>query len=325
MRASEIHGNTSLLSLLRRNPLPPASLFTGPEGTGKRAAALCLAARWSCRQPVDEDSCGSCVSCVKAEAGNHPDILTFLPEKNVIKIESMRDLSREAHYRPFEGSARFFVIDQAEKMTEEAANSLLKTLEEPPETSHLILVTAFPNRLLPTIRSRCQTFPFRALTRAEIADYLVSVGRSEGAELRAAFADGSIGRALSIDLETLIRDRDAALELLEAWQRTRSFEAIFKRLEAAPFRADIKDRERVKNYLELLQSITEDIYFILVLTPDRVVNLDRRDRLERLASQLSLDWARNLLYHIGQSYWDVDHYVSPLMCLETLWLRAEQG
>ena len=323
MKVAQICGNSAVMSLLRRNPLPPAALFAGPDGVGKRSAAVSLAARWNCRRPVAEDSCGVCASCVKAEAGNHPDIQLFIPEKSVIRIEAMRELSREAHYRPFEGVARFFIVDQAEKMTEEAANSLLKTLEEPPETSHLVLVTAYPNRLLSTILSRCQFFSFHALSRAEIAGYLASSGVSDGVDLRASFADGSIGKALALDLDALVRDRDAALDLLEAWDQSRSFEAIFKRLEAAPFRADIKNRDRVKTYLELLQSIAEDLYFILVHTPHRIVNLDRQDRLERLAADLTLDWVRNLLYHIGQSYWDVEHYVSPLMCLETLWLRAD--
>ncbi len=325
MLLKNLVGNQKLLGLLARNPLPPASIFEGPDGIGKRAAALALAALANCRQPVGHELCGFCSSCVKAEAGNHPDITLFVPEKNVIKIDMMRELSREAYYRPFEGQARFFIVDEAEKMTEEAANSLLKTLEEPPASSHLALVTAFPHRLLSTIRSRCQTFTFRPLARAEIAAYLVAVGQAEDSELRAAFSNGSIGRALSLKLEELIRDRDLVLDLFSAWTATGSFEEVFKRTEASPLKADLKNRDRTKDLLELLQSLTEDLYFILVGTPERLINVDRRTELEALSRQLTLDAIGNLLYHIAQSYWDVDHYVSPLMSLETLWLRAEQG
>ena len=325
MLLKNIIGNQKLLGLLARNPLPPASIFEGPDGIGKRAAALALAAMANCRQRVDHELCGSCSSCVKAEAGNHPDITLFVPEKNVIKIDMMRELSREAYYRPFEGQARFFIVDEAEKMTEEAANSLLKTLEEPPASSHLVLVTAFPHRLLSTIRSRCQTFTFRPLSRPEIVAYLSAVGRAENSELRAAFANGSIGKALSLKLEEFIRDRDLVLDLFRAWTASGSFEEVFKRTEASPLKADLKNRDRTKDLLELLHSLTEDLYFILTGTPERLVNLDRRSELDKLSRQLTLDAIGNLLYHIAQSHWDVDHYVSPLMSFETLWLRAEQG
>ncbi|RPJ61065.1 MAG: DNA polymerase III subunit delta' [Acidobacteria bacterium] len=325
MLLKNLVGNEKLLGLLARNPLPPASIFEGPDGIGKRAAALALAGLTNCRQPAGHELCGSCSSCQKLEAGNHPDIRLFVPEKNVLKIDMMRELSREAYFRPFEGKARFFIVDQAEKMTEEAANSLLKTLEEPPPTSHLVLVTAFPHRLLSTIRSRCQKFTFRPLTRAEIAAYLKAAGRPEDSELRAAFADGSIGKALSLNLEELIRDRDIVLEVFSGWTATRSFEEVFKRAEAPPLKADLKNRDRTKDLLELLHTLAEDLYFIQMGTPERLINLDRRSELEKLSRQLTLDGIGNLLYHIAQSYWDVDHYVSPLMSFETLWLRAEQG
>jgi DNA polymerase III subunit delta' len=325
MNLSSIIGNRHLVDLVRRRPLPPAALFFGPDGIGKKKVALALAALSNCRQPRDLDLCGICSSCIKALAGNHPDISLYLPEKNAIKIETMRELSREAHYRPFEGKARFFIVDEAERMTEEAANSLLKTLEEPPPSSHLILITAFPERLLKTIRSRCQAFGFQSLTRGEIAACLTEAGRVENVQLRAAFSDGSIGRALSLDLPFLLKDRDAMLDLLQAWLSSRSFETIFRRAESSPFKSDLKSRERVKNYLALLQSLGEDLYFILVGTPERVVSFDRQADLEKIAAQVSLDWVRNLLYHIHQSQWDVEHYVGPLMCFETLWLRAGRG
>jgi len=325
MLLKNLIGNEQLLGLLARNPLPPASIFEGPDGIGKRTAALALAAVANCRQPADHDMCGSCSSCLKAEAGNHPDITLFVPEKNVIKIDMMRHLSREAYYRPFEGQARFFIVDEAEKMTEEAANSLLKTLEEPPPTSHLVLVTAFPHRLLSTIRSRCQTFTFRPLTRPEIASWLSATDHADDNELRAAFADGSIGKALSLNMQELIRDRDLVLDVFSAWTATHSFEEVFKRAEASPLKTDLKNRDRTKELLQLLHALTEDLYFIQIGTPERLINLDRRSELEKLSRQLTLDAISNLLYHIAQSYWDVDHYVSPLMSFETLWLRAEQG
>jgi DNA polymerase-3 subunit delta' len=237
----------------------------------------------------------------------------------------MRELSREVQFRPFEGRLRFFIVDEAEKMTEEAANSILKVLEEPPDTSRLVLATAFPQRLLPTIRSRCQTFVFRALPRSRIETFLKERGQGQQAQLRAAFADGSIGTALTLDLAQMLRDRDLMLELLTAWCSSQRFEGLHKKTEQAPLRSDLRSRDRVRRYLDLLMLLGEDAYFLKVQTPDRVVSRDRISELGVVAERLSLDSVRSLLYHVSRACWDVDHYVSPLMCFDSIWLKTGEA
>ena len=161
---SDFEGNERLTSLLRKGSLPQSSIFAGPEGVGKKTLALLLAALANCKGkiPGQDDICSKCSSCIKALSGNHPDIYVYSSISSdgtpgtSIKIEDMRNLRKEAHYRPFEGLLRFFIIDEAEKMTEEAANCILKVLEEPPSTTRIILVTAYPGQLLPTILSRCR-------------------------------------------------------------------------------------------------------------------------------------------------------------------------
>ncbi len=325
MKLREFVGNQTLRDLLTRSLLPPAAIFAGPSGVGKLSLALALAAFTNCRRPETSDLCGSCGSCIKAASGNHPDIIVYPPEKNVIKIDSMRELSREAQFRPFEGKKRIFVVDQAECLTEEAANSILKVLEEPPDSSRIVLVTAFPLRLLETIRSRCQIFHFAPLRREEIAAYLKSIGQSEDVELRSALADGSIGTALSLDLKRVLADRDRMLALLSDWCATRSFEAVYTRCEQGPMKGDLRSRERVRQYLELLHVIAEDIYFLVVETPERVVNVDRRNELKKLSQNITLDSLQRLLYDIAHAIRDIDRYVNPLMTFETLWLRAAAG
>ena len=322
MKLKEFLGNNEMVAVLRRSQLPQASLFTGPNGIGKRTLALRLAALTNCQRDDQEDTCGECSSCVKAGMGNHPDILLYQPEKNLIRIDAMRGLNREARFRPFEGELRFFIIDQAETLTPEAANSILKTLEEPPATSRIILVTAFPNRLLATIRSRCQSFSFRPLRQEEIQTY-VADRFPENPRMRASFADGSIGAALELDLEETLRDRDQVLELLVGCCRhKKSFEFVYKTLERPPLRSDLKKRQRVRRYLDLLQMLVEDLYFLRVSTHQRVINQDRLDQLDELSRNLSLSLLMDLLYDIDKSRWDLDHYVSPLMCFETLWLNV---
>ena len=324
MKLRDFVGNQRLVHLLRRGQLPQASLFTGPDGIGKRTLALSLAEWANCKDPGSKDLCGKCSSCTKAAGGHHPDILLFEPHKNHLRIDTMRALNREVHFRPFEGRLRFFIIDRAETMTDQAANSILKTIEEPPETSRIVLISAFPYRLLPTIRSRCQVFSFRPLTQKEIHHYLEHHLPADNLEMRAAFADGSIGTALELNLEETLQERDQMLELLISWCTQESFAALYRKCEQPPLRNELKIRDRVQRYLDLLQRLGEDLYFLQVNTPNRVINRDRIEELHQLSETLQLHWVRDFLYHIGQSKWEIDHYVNPLMCFETLWLMTRR-
>ena len=311
-----------MVQFLRRGQLPQASLFTGPEGVGKKTLASSLAALANCKGGSEDELCGTCSSCVKEAASHHPDILLFQPHKNLIRIDTMRELNREVQFRPFEGRLRCFIIDQAETMTEEAANCILKTLEEPPDTSRIILISSFPHRLLPTIRSRCQAFSFHPLGREEILRYLEDHLTEDHLEMRASLAEGSIAVALRLDLEETLEQRDRMLGLLTSWCGQESFEALYKQCEQPPLRSELKTREGVRHYLNLLQRIGEDLYFLQVDTPERIVNQDRLEDLQKLSEGVELNWVRDFLYHVDRARWEIDHYVNPLMCFETLWLMS---
>lgn len=339
MRIQEFIGNAGLASLLAQAPLPQSSLFEGPAGVGKKTLALSLAALANCRQPLEGDLCGVCNSCVKVFSGNHPDVILvdrawlepllaskkkrFNPQ--VVPIDAARELVKEAQYRPFEGKMRVFIIDDAEKMNESASNALLKTLEEPAETLRIILVSAYPNQLLPTIRSRCQRFAFGRLSRADIQTWLERSMDADRAALLASFSQGSIGSALSLDLEAVLKDRETLLRLLSGWLRKRSFANLHAELETPPLRSDLRNRERASHLLELLQLIGYDLYFLLVGTPERTVNHDRLDQLFDMAGLISLEWLEAFLYHVREAQRDIHRYVNPLLCFETLWLMSEEN
>src|SRR5262245_35203292 len=148
-----------LQRLLLRGRVSATLLFAGPEGVGKRQFALTLAKALNCSRPVIDkaqgkyDCCDACPVCHRIDADSYGDVLTIKPDGQFIKIAQTRQLAEEVYYRPREGQQRFFIIDQADRLREEAANSLLKTLEEPPPTSTIILLTARPDALLQTIRS----------------------------------------------------------------------------------------------------------------------------------------------------------------------------
>src|SRR5438477_4022037 len=195
-------GHETVKGLLARalatGRLPPALLLTGPEGVGKRTLAIEVARGLLCDKGPGEP-CRECRTCLRTARAIHPDLMIVVPEtatgflaRETIKIEHIRDAMREIAGLPFEARARLVVIDEAHTMTEQAMNALLKSLEEPPATSHLVLVTASPQALLPTIRSRCQTLRLGPLPASVLESHLEqSHGLSHAeARLRAALSGG---------------------------------------------------------------------------------------------------------------------------------------
>ena len=337
VRLSDYFGNSHLVELFRRNALPPSSIFAGPEGVGKRTLAVSLSALTNCQSKREKDLCGQCSSCVKVSAGNHPDVTvvdfawieTFLKSKHkranprVIPIDVMRELVREAQFQPFQGRVRVFIVDDAHKLNEAAANSLLKTLEEPTSTTRIVLVTPFPESLLATIRSRCQLFTFGRIRRDEVTRYLEERGE-EQARLKSALSTGSIGAALSLDLEQMLRDRDRLLLLLQSWFENPLFSTVFQAVESSELGRELRNRERALVLLSLLQRLAEDLYYLQVETPERLKNIDRKEALASLAVKIQLAWIESFLYYTREAIADIEGYVNPLMCFETLWLKVEQ-
>ena len=212
MSFKEIIGHRRPIRLLQRailnDRLPNAYLFLGPEGVGKRLTALTLAKTLNCEQRSD-DCCEQCLPCRKIEESNHPDVSVIGPDGQFIKIESIRQLQRSLTYRPYEGRKRVCVIDGADHMKAEGANALLKTLEEPPGNTLLVLLSAEREVLLPTIISRCQPVTFGSLPMDEVASVLC--GRASMDEREAAavamLSQGSLGRALEMVEQTVWQKR----------------------------------------------------------------------------------------------------------------------
>ncbi len=223
----------ALRRAIERNRLPHAILLHGPSGVGKATCAGILAQALNCAAADhNNDACGTCVSCRKVARGLHPDVLWVEPLTGKIRIAqvTLRKTSRTAGpepphepivswagYRPYEGTRRVVVIDNADAMTTQAQNALLKTLEEPPGSLLLLLVTARPGSLLPTIRSRCQPLRFQPLPLGLLRAHLEDAEGvpSDEARLRAALAPGSVGKAVSLDIEEYTTLRDIAEAALE--------------------------------------------------------------------------------------------------------------
>ena len=312
---SELTGNTRVKEALRRiidsGRLPGALLFAGEEGVGKKRFALEVARALNCRTPRDGEACGLCPACVRIAKLNyperedadewtqiiwtdHPDVGLVVAPKRVLRVEQMRQIEKEANFRPFEGKARVFLIDEADKLNDASANALLKVLEEPPRTSHLILITARPAMLLPTILSRCQMIRFAPLTPAEIESHLLKnkLADSKTAKLRARAAGGSIGRALAGDMVTFTSQRKAMLGVLNALVMTNDRAQLLRlaeQLNEAQYRDEFEER------LDVLETLIRDAWMLsLGVNADLVVNADLLPDLERLSERLDAtragDW-----------------------------------
>ena len=311
----QLTGNSRVKTALKRMMvtarLPGALLFVGEEGIGKKLFALEVARALNCRSPKDHEACGVCSSCVRIAKLNypvrddadewtqiiwtdHPDVGLVVAPRRVLRVEQMRQIEKEANYRPFEGKARVFLIDEADKLNDASANALLKVLEEPPRTSHLILITARPAMLLPTILSRCQMIRFSPLTPAEIETYLTknNLVDSKTARLRARAAGGSIGRALSGDLATFTSQRKAMLKVLSALvvsddraQLLRSAE----QLNEAQYKEEFEER------LDVLETLIRDAWMLsLGVEQTQLVNEDLAAELKEISDELdssrAADW-----------------------------------
>jgi len=304
----QLTGNNRIKKLLREmlkaRRIPGAMLFTGEEGVGKKLFALEIAKAFNCRSPVENEGCGACPPCLRISKFNypqsgesddwkgiiwtdHPDVGMVVAPKRVLLVDQMRAIEREANFRPYEGKARVFLIEDADKLNDSSANALLKVLEEPPDTSHIVLLTARPAMLLATIRSRCQMLRFSPLTAAEIEAHLLDnkiAGASEATTI-ARIARGSLGRAVEQDFQEFKAQRAAMLKVLEALADGDDRIQLLRSAEeqnAAPVKDEFESR------LDILETLIRDAWMLSLEAPsDRVVNHDLLPQLERISKRLN--------------------------------------
>jgi DNA polymerase-3 subunit delta' len=320
-----ISGHTHVLDLLAsaasRGSLPPSLIFAGPEGVGKRLAAVALAQLLNCPSPaVSErgtpDACGVCSSCTRIARGIHADVLLVEPgESGNIKIDAIRDAVERAAYRPFEGRRRVVIIDDADAMVAEAQNALLKILEEPPPASVFALVTSRPDLLLITVRSRCQRLRFGPLAPGDVARVLITAhGFSEqDAHAAAAASDGSVGAALEGASEDFVDAREAAARLL---QIAASSSDPRRRLEGSKQLAGAgrggSDRAELARRLRALASMLRDLVALRLHADDRsLANADLKPALTKLLGFYDGDRALRAFDAVYKALDALDRNASP--------------
>jgi DNA polymerase-3 subunit delta' len=327
----DLAGHRALLDLLARaaarGSLPPSLIFAGPDGVGKRLAALSLAQLLNCTNVIGApdgdaapDACGTCSTCRRIARGVHADVLTIEPgETGAIKVDQVRAAIERTAYRPFEGRRRVVIIDDADAMEAPPQNALLKTLEEPPAASSFVLVTSRPDVLLPTVRSRCQRVRFGPLAPAEIAQVLRrdhGFGERE-AHAAAAAAEGSIGRALEEDSEAYVGARDAAEAMLRMIAQAST---PAQRLAAArALGGDKMDRDELGRRLRLVASMLRDIGVLLSNAGEqRLANGDIQPVLARLLPSFDADRALDAFAAVDRAAQALDRNASPKIVADWL-------
>ena len=330
MPFSDFHGNSETIHRLRemlaRDRFPHAVILAGAQGAGKYTLALMLARAMNClERPFTDglpDFCGRCSNCTRiglsgdlearcAEAvearenlrdadkretrifvQTHPDILVIPPDppQMMIKVDQVRHVIGTIYYRPSEARERVYIFTDSAFM-KEAANSLLKVLEEPPEFATIFLLTENPGELLSTIRSRSITFTLGALGAEEIESLLAERRSEWNARQRALVArlcEGAVGRALTFDLESYAAARSHALTMLNSAIRGSDHSELFKVTES--YRPGAEGREKTDALLRTLYSLFQDLLFLQSGTPQLVRNTDIQGELKRIAEAADFAW-----------------------------------
>ncbi len=330
MGFSDFHGNAGIVHRLRemlaRNHFPQAVILAGPAGSGKYTLALMLARAMNCLSPTTTDGlpdfCGKCSNCIRiaqaedlgarlAEAveardslrdadkketrlfvQTHPDVLIIPPDppQMMIKVDQVRRVIETIYFRPGDAKERVYIFTDSAFM-KEAANSLLKVLEEPPEFATIFLLAENPGELLPTIRSRSMIVSFDALPAEQIEKYLAKHRPDWNAKQRALvarLAEGAIGRARSFDIAAYTAVRTQALTILNSALGAADHSELFKVTET--YRAGAEGRDKTEKLLRTLYSLLQDLTFLNAGTPEFLRNTDIQPELKKLAESADFAW-----------------------------------
>lgn len=313
MGFDEIKGQERATRILKQaiahNHIAQTYLFHGPDRVGKKRTALCFAMALNC-WTSQEDPCGLCIPCRKIGQGIHPDITIVKPDKGEIKIGVIRDIITGMAFRPREAKKRIVIIDEAEKFNLSASNAFLKTLEEPPVETVIVLVSSSPDTLPQTVLSRCHKIAFGSIPTPVIADILMHAkGHTRTlAESIASLADGSIGKALALSSadvqqvrEEIVRgiteiydDRGTLFDLAERFSKDEEsfYDALYW------IYTCFRDVLILKNGGDLMLLINKDLYHHLLMIKERIT-IDRLVEIEDFIRSVYKGQERNMNRHLA--------------------------
>jgi DNA polymerase-3 subunit delta' len=316
-RAAEL-----LYRSLRNQRLAHAYLFAGPRGAGKKQMALHLAKSLFCRER-EADACGTCLSCRRIEAGNHPDVLVISPDGASIKIDQIRALQKEMSMRAVESAHKVYIIEHVDKMTTQAANSLLKFLEEPPAGVFALLLTENSHAILPTILSRCQILSFSPLSTDLIAKELQASGVPAGLANVASHITTNLVDARELSQSDWFAQlRNVVIQLMQECKQ-RNSAALFTIHDL--FQKNDRIKEELPLFLDLLILWLRDILYVQAGRQAHLINSDQQDVLQGQA----LAWTKAELLHgialVMETKNRIERNANAQLALERLVLQIQEG
>ncbi len=328
MSFKDVLGHSKPITLLQRaiknERVINSYLFLGNEGIGKKYVALQFAKALNCLGGEADrgDACDHCASCKKIDHALHPDVLLIEPEGQNIKVDQVRQLQKELAYRPYEGKRRVCILTAADRMAPHIPNTLLKTLEEPPLHTVIILLANNSRFILPTILSRCQTVRFNPLPVPLVAKWLMErKGLNEAeAHLLASLSEGSPGKASEIQEEIRQVPRE---ELLKDWVglKSLSFERIGSWVESLP-----SQRENLLLILEVGKTLLRDLVMVKTLEKEpKLIHSDLLQLMESMAANWSLSSLLKRMEILHQTTLAIKANANTSLALEAMMLSWAEG
>jgi len=331
-----------LKNILLNRTIPNALLFTGADGIGKSTAALAFAMACNCEGGESlpnnghssddhlsaDDPCGRCRSCRKIQSGNHPDIIRVEPSGPFIRIKQIRDICDTLSLKPYEARFRVVIISDAQAMNPQAANAMLKVLEEPPARTVLILTALQTSDLLPTIVSRCQHIRFSPISREKLKTFLVEKHglNAEDAAIFSAMANGSMTKALSMlrknSQANWICLRDWLLNIIGLEQAgSLSLQPIIILLSFAERLS--KNKEIIQDSLEIIKTYLRDL-IIYKYSPEKIINKDLIRKIQYASQKIAVKSLLSQIEAIQTAQKDIQANTNLRLTLEVMMLRLSR-
>ena len=331
MSFKDVMGHERPINLLQRaiaqEKVVHSYLFLGSEGIGKSLVALQFAKALNCLEGENRvDGCDRCSSCKKIDHLLHPDVSLIEPEGQTLKIEQVRQMQRTLAYRPYEGRRRIVILTAADRMAHDIPNTLLKTLEEPPLHTVIILLANNSRFILPTILSRCQSIRFNPLTSHFVSDWLMKEKGLEENEARllASLSEGSPGKALEIKEEIAGIPRK---DHLKGWVGAKSLSLEEKEgwVESLP-----SQRESLRLILEMAKTLLRDIVVMKTSMEgkgegSRLIHSDLAEELEEIAGKWSLHSLLKRMEILHQTSQAIRGNANTRLSLEAMMLSWAEG
>lgn len=312
-----------LTNSLKKNRVAHAYLFEGEKGTGKKEMALFLAKSLFCHNVVDINPCQTCSNCKRIDSGNHPDVHVIEPDGLSIKKQQIQHLQEEFSKTGVESKQKYYIINQADKMTPNASNSLLKFLEEPNQQTTAILLTEQVNQMLDTILSRCQTLSFKTMPKQILVSQLIEEGISPSTANVVVQLTNSKEEALLLAKDDWFAEaRKVVLQLCEVLDSKTQHGLVFIQEKWLPH---FHDREQTERGLDLFIIFYRDVLSVLIGEEDSVILSDQQHLLKQHALQVSQKQLIKRMNAILEAKRRLSANVQSQLLMEQLVLNLQEG